>query len=247
MHPAQASRGDLTAIASYDPVRVWGRVVRRSTHRGRWSRRLVCPLVLGVCCRRLRLRGSPDHVSALSRPGTSPGVRPVIHGDQLEGLAQLPWFPAAFPPPAFASWSSCSRQGIGPSSRSAYRTRGSGPRRGFHVPHARATTGVGAFISRGRRCSPRLATITSPRPPLLNGTSLHPATTTIHARLRLTKHQRGFKQFTRPIFASPVAPGWNGSPWAFPRASHPALAGDARRGGDRPSSTDPKQRSMSST
>ncbi len=48
--------------------------------------RLVCPLVLGVC-RRLCLRGSPDHVSALSRPGTRPGIRPVIHGDQLEGLA----------------------------------------------------------------------------------------------------------------------------------------------------------------
>jgi hypothetical protein len=31
-------------------------------------------------------------------------------------------FPVAFPPPAFASRSSCSRRGIGPSSRSAYRT-----------------------------------------------------------------------------------------------------------------------------
>jgi hypothetical protein len=33
----------------------------------------------------------------------------------------------------------------------------------------------------------------------------------------------------------------------YPRASHPALAGDARRGGDRSSSTSLKQRSMSST
>jgi hypothetical protein len=68
-----------------------------------------------------------------------------------------------------------------------------------------------------------------------------------NARLRMTRHQRGFKQFTRPVFPSPVVPGWNGSPWALPRASHPTLAGDARRSGDRPSSTDPKQRSMSST
>jgi hypothetical protein len=58
-------------------------------------------------------------------------------------------FPAAFPPPAFASWSSCSRRGTGPSSRSADRTQGSGPRRGFHVPHARATTGVGALYIPG--------------------------------------------------------------------------------------------------
>jgi hypothetical protein len=176
MHPAQASRGDLTAITSYDPLRVDGRVVRRSTHHGRWSRRLVCPLVLGVY-RRLRLRGSPDHVSALSRPGTSPGIRPVVHGDQLEGLAQLPWFPAAFPPPAFASWSSFARQRVGPSSRSAYRPVNTG----------RTQTGVSTFrthelrpgwvpsIPRGRRCSP--GTITSPRLPHLNGTSLDPATT----------------------------------------------------------------------
>jgi glutathione S-transferase len=33
----------------------------------------------------LVLRGPPDHVSALSRPGTRPGVRPVIHGHQREG------------------------------------------------------------------------------------------------------------------------------------------------------------------
>jgi hypothetical protein len=33
-----------------------------------------------------------------------------------------PWFPAAFRPPALASWSSCARPGVGLSSRSAYRT-----------------------------------------------------------------------------------------------------------------------------
>ena len=50
--------------------------------------------------------------------------------------------------------------------------------------------------------------------------------------------------FTRPFFPSPVAAGWNGSPLAFPRAPHPALTGDARRGGDRSSSTDLNQRSL---
>jgi hypothetical protein len=184
MHPAQASRGDLTAITSYDPLRVVGRVVRRSTHHGRWSRRLVCPLVLGVC-RRLRLRGSPDHVSALSRPGTSPGIRPVIHGDQLEGLAQLPWFPAAFPLPAFASWSSFPAEGLGlPHGRLTGHM--AGPRRGFHVPHARATTGVGALYTPGTTvltraghdhqpasaAPPRLSPCTPPRPPSMRGSAL---------------------------------------------------------------------------
>ena len=221
MHPAQASRGDLTAITSYDPLRVVGRVVRRSTHHGRWSRRLVCPLVVGVC-RRLRLRGSPDHVSALSRPGTSPGIRPVVHGDQLEGLAQLPWFPAAFPPPAFASWSSCSRQGIGRSSRSAYRPANTSRTQTGFPRSARTSSDRGEpLYTRGRRCSPGLATITSPRLPLLNGTSLHPATTTIHARLRLTRHQRGFKQFTRPVFPSRRWPRMEQEPLGFPPSFAP--------------------------
>ena len=58
----------------------------------------------------------------------------------------------------------------------------------------------------------------------------------------ITRHQRGFTQFTRPVFPLPVAPGWNRSPWAFPRASHPAVTGDACRGGDRPLSTSLKLR-----
>jgi hypothetical protein len=139
-----------------------------------------------------------------------------------KGATSLSRFPAAFPPPALASWSSCSRSGIRPSSRLAYRPA--------HWPDP---DGVSTFrthkqrpgwvpsISRGRRCSSGLATITSPRLPLLNGTSLHPATTTIDARLRLTRHQRGFKQFTRPVFPSPDAPGWNGSFLGFPPSSAP--------------------------
>ena len=165
------------------------------------------------------------------------------------GPSQLPWFPGAFPPPAFASWSSCSRQGVGPSSRSAYRPVNTGRTQTGFPRSARTSYDRGGcpLYPGGRRCSPGLATITSPRLPHLNGTSLDPATTSIHARLCLTRHQRGFKPFTRPVFPSPVAPGWNGRPWTFPRASHPALTSDARRGGDRPPSTDPKQRSMSST
>jgi len=101
--------------------------------------------------RHRRLRGSPDHVSSLSRPGTRPGIRPVIHDDQLEALALLPWLPAAFRLPAFAFWSSCARRGVELSLRSADRpSRGTrGPRRGFHVSHAQAATGVGALYIPG--------------------------------------------------------------------------------------------------
>jgi hypothetical protein len=46
-----------------------------------------------------------------------------MRDDQLEGLALLSRFPAAFRPPALASWSSCSRRGVGRPLGSAYRPR----------------------------------------------------------------------------------------------------------------------------
>jgi len=38
----------------------------------------------------------------------------------------------------------------------------------------------------------------------------------------------------RPVFSSPVTPGWNGDPRAFLGAPHPAVTSDARPNGDRP-------------
>jgi hypothetical protein len=62
-------------------------------------------------------------------------------------------FPAAFRLPAFASRSSDSRRGTGPSSRSAYRPTAPDLDGGYRVSHARATTGVGAS------CVPRTAVL----------------------------------------------------------------------------------------
>jgi hypothetical protein len=64
---------------------------------------------------------SPDHVSALSRRAIWPvsgRLSTIISG---RALIDSSWVPAAFRPPAFASWSSCARPGVEPSSRSAYR------------------------------------------------------------------------------------------------------------------------------
>ena len=47
----------------------------------------------------------------------------------------------------------------------------------------------------------------------------------------------------RPVFSSPVTPGWNGDPRAFLGAPHPAVTSDARPSGDRALSTDPELRS----
>jgi len=116
-------------------------------------------------------------------------------------------FPAAFRLPALASRSSDSRRGVGPSSRSAYRAN----------PRARPDLdGVTTFrtrelqpgwvpsLPRGRRCSSRPSRFLDRRLPLCRGQSLHPAPASHRAGLRLTRHQREFKQFTRPAFPSPV-------------------------------------------
>jgi hypothetical protein len=87
MHPAQARRGKSVDLALYDPLDLQ-RVVRGAVHPGRWSRCLTCPLVRGVIVD-FSFRGSPDHVSSLSRPGTWPGIRPVIRDSRLEGGDQL--------------------------------------------------------------------------------------------------------------------------------------------------------------
>jgi hypothetical protein len=119
-------------------------------------------------------------------------------------------FPAAFRLPAFASRSSDSRHGVRPSSRSAYRPR---------PDH----DGVTAFrthelrpgwvppLPRRRRCSPRPSRLLGRRLPLHGGQSLHPAPASHQAGLRITRHQRGFKPFTRPVFPSPVAPDGTGT------------------------------------
>ena len=157
------------------------------------------------------------------------------------------WFPAVFRPPAFASWSSCSRRGVGRSSRSAYRPRPD-PDGVFRVSHARSAIGVGALSTQGTvvliltavalRLAPAVSQPLVPKP----RHNIHRCEAPLDEA-----STKGSRVFTRPIFPSPVAPGWNESHFGFPRASHPAIARGARRGGDRSSSTDLDQRSMSST
>jgi hypothetical protein len=93
-------------------------------------------------------------------------------------------------------------------------------------------------IPRGRRCSSRLRDVLSRRLPLCCGQSLAPAP----ASPRQGSASRGINEGSRdsPVRSSLACgrPGGTGRPWASPRASHPAVTGDARRGWDRPSSTD---------
>ena len=141
-------------------------------------------------------------------------------------------FPAAFRLPAFASRSSDSRRGIGPSSRSAYRAR----------PSARTSTGLprsartscdrggcplypedGGAHPAGSPPRPAPAASQRPVPKPRHGVPpcealLHGASTGVYSR--------------SPVRSSPrLRPrGGTGGASAFPRASHPTVTGSARQG-----------------
>ena len=103
-------------------------------------------------------------------------------------------FPAAFRPPAFASWSSCARWGTGPSLRSAYRSLLPGP-----DPDGVATfrahelrPGWVPSLPRGLRCPHGRQVIPGRRTPPCSGPSLYPRPATHHRRLLITRHHQGF-------------------------------------------------------
>ena len=137
-------------------------------------------------------------------------------------------FPAAFPLPALASWSSCSRRGIGRSLRSAYQCarRRTGPRRGFRVSHARAAIGVGALSTPGTTVL--ALTGVAHRPALAASQRRVPALRHDVASMRssaLRSITKGSRVFTRPIFPLPVAPGCNGSVLGFTPSFAPRPCG----------------------
>ena len=118
---------------------------------------------------------------------------------------------------------------------------GSGPRRGCRVPHARAATGVGALYTPGTAVLIPTEATARPAPAASQRPVPAPRRTSHRPRLCLTRHQPGFKRFARPVFPSPVAARMERAALGLhPRASHPAdqEPDNARRGGDRPSSTD---------
>ncbi len=140
----------------------------------------------------------------------------------------------------FASRSSDSRQGIGPSSRSAYRAR----------PAARTQTGLprSARTSCDRGGCPLypedsgahpIGSPPRPAPAASQRQSLYPATTSHRARLRFTRHQQGFNH-VHPS-GLPLAHTTGVEPAALrlpPELRTPPLPAAHVRGGDRPSSTD---------
>jgi hypothetical protein len=141
-------------------------------------------------------------------------------------------FPAAFRPPALAC-----RVILFPPGNWAFLTVGlpgatsARTRTGFPRSALRDTTGVGASSTPGTAVLSRPDAVPGQRLPLPSGQSLSPRAHIPSRGSAITGHQRRFTRFTRPACPSPVTPGWDGGPWAFPCAPHPAVTGDARQGG----------------
>ena len=163
------------------------------------------------------LSGSPDRVSALSRPGIRPGIRPVIHDRQLEDRHHRRGFPLPFghrhsllghPVPAGDL--------SPPHGRPTEHANGvPGPRRGYPVPHTRAATGEGALYTPGTTVLTPTEATTGRRLPLHCGQSLHPAVLPIDGAC-LTRQTRFHAN--SPVRSSPRLwpPGWNGPPLGSP-------------------------------
>jgi hypothetical protein len=131
-------------------------------------------------------------------------------------------FPAAFRPPAFASWSSCARRGAGPSLRSAYRSCCQG-RTPTGLPRsARMSCGRGGCPLYPGDCGARTAGRSSPAAArrLAAARPCTPVQQPTTGGFLSRGIIKGSRSFTRPAFPSPVAPGWNGSPRACPPGLH---------------------------
>ena len=119
--------------------------------------------------------------------------------------------------------------------------QGSGPRRGYRVPHARAATGVGALYTPGTAVLIPTRGDYRPAPAASQRPVPAPRHTSHRQGPRLTRHQRGFKPFARPVFPSPVAARMERAALGLPpglRTPPTKSRTTHARVGDRPSSTD---------
>jgi len=136
--------------------------------------------------------------------------------------------------------------------------RPAGPQRGCRVAHEQDPTGQGALLTPGTVVRSRPTTILRPAPAASLRPIPIPRWNIPSAGVTLTRRQQGFTH-VRPSppggWLPPQGPGASPLPAGLllacrprmereplrllPRASHPAVTHDARRGGDRPSRTDP--------
>ncbi len=102
-------------------------------------------------------------------------------------------------------------------------------------------------ISRGQRCSPRLATITSPRPSHHSDTSLHPAATIHRCEAPVDETSTRVQAIHPSGLPLACSPRMEQGPLGIPPSSAPRPHERRTSGRGQATEHGPKQRSMSST
>ena len=217
--PAPQPRYVLLMGTPIDHVPVHDSDVLGSVHR-----ELVSNLPLWVCETTGSLVCSKAHLPTSAPSQARPhqvGIRPVMPRRSTEvPITTGRGFPVAFRPPAFGSWASCPAEGFPSLSRSTYpdtpmASMFPGPRRGFHVPHTRYATGLGALFTPRPRCAhPSVSCPPGRRaPPLPGARSCHPGHHPIYPELRMTRRHQGFTHVHPPgLLPGPATPGWSKGP-----------------------------------
>src|SRR5215475_8374353 len=183
-------------------------------------------------------KGSPAHVSTPFRAGHTRPRYPASYppATREEFPALRPAVPAAFQPPAFASWAPCPARrssapitvGLPPPARIPG-APAADPGRVYTFRTRETQTGPGALFTPGMTVFAGHREFRGRRLPPLNGRSLAPRSYYPTRDVLLTRHQQEFPD-SRPIPAFPFTcdrHGWIDGPWAFPRASHPTDQGPA--------------------
>jgi hypothetical protein len=162
------------------------------------------------------------------------------------GPVQRSRFPAAFRPPAFASWASCSRQGIGLSLRSACQQRPgwrhwtrTGFPRSTRMRCGRAGCPLyprGDGVPCGHRC------VRGRRLPPHSGWPLPPRYCTPARDVRLTRHQQGFRVIHPSGLPLTCSTRPERAPLGFPLSFAPSRYQPRTSGRGRVWNTNPKSR-----
>ena len=183
------------------------------------------------------------HVSTLSGPGSGP-VSGRLSGTTGGGADHLSRFPAAFRPPAFASWAilfppgSSASLTVGLPDACRHRTSTGFPR----SARSEIRPGWVPPLPRDGGALPADDGDPRPAPAASHGQSLHPAGTTHRRGSTMTRHHRGFTRVHPSGLPLACAPGWNESPWASPPSFAPRRYQRRTSERGRASSTGPELR-----
>ena len=141
-------------------------------------------------------------------PGPRRARYPASSPDPPSGGERHYWvrFPAAFRPPALASWTILFPAWDRPSSRSAHRDTATRTRAGFPRSTCARPGRGGCRLDPGAAVFTRPAKCLRSPPAASQRPALHPGPASIHPGLTLTRRFGGSLAFTRPAFPSPTPP-----------------------------------------